>query len=64
MEVAGVTALGVGAVESGALAGRDTHLVHPPGAPAEDTFLGNCINHPVDLGHDLFFRGLRAALDK
>lgn len=24
-------------------------------------FLGNCINHPVDLGHDLFFRGLRAA---
>ncbi len=25
-------------------------------------FLGNCINHPVDLGHDLFFRGLRSAL--
>jgi len=24
--------------------------------------LGNCINHPVDLGHDLFFRGLDAAL--
>ena len=24
-------------------------------------FLGNCLNHPVDLGHDLFFRGLRAA---
>jgi hypothetical protein len=24
-------------------------------------FLGNCINHPVDIGHDLMFRGLRAA---
>jgi hypothetical protein len=24
-------------------------------------FLGNCINHPVDLGHDLMFRGLKAA---
>ena len=24
-------------------------------------FLGNCLNHPVDLGHDLFARGLRAA---
>jgi len=24
-------------------------------------FLGNCINHPIDLGHDLFFRGLRSA---
>lgn len=43
LEVAGVTALGVGAVESGALAGRDRPLVHPPGAPAEDAFLGNCI---------------------
>jgi len=27
-------------------------------------FLGNCINHPVDLGHDLFFRGLKAAFEK
>jgi hypothetical protein len=24
-------------------------------------FLGNCINHPVDLGHDLFVRGLQEA---
>lgn len=23
--------------------------------------LGNCINHPVDIGHDVFFRGLKAA---
>lgn len=27
-------------------------------------FLGNCLNHPVDLGHDLFFRGLKAAFEK
>ncbi|HOI55833.1 MAG TPA: GDSL-type esterase/lipase family protein [Phycisphaerae bacterium] len=26
-------------------------------------FLGTCINHPVDLGHDLFFRGLKAAFE-
>ena len=26
-------------------------------------FLGNCINHPIDLGHDLFFRGLKAAFE-
>jgi ferredoxin-type protein NapG len=43
LEVAGVTALGVGAVESGVLSGADTPLVHPPGAPAEDEFLSNCI---------------------
>ena len=27
-------------------------------------FIGNCLNHPVDLGHDLFFRGLKAAFEK
>jgi len=27
-------------------------------------FLGNCINHPIDLGHDLFFRGLKAAFEE
>jgi lysophospholipase L1-like esterase len=26
-------------------------------------FLGNCLNHPVDLGHDLFFRGLKEAFE-
>ncbi len=26
-------------------------------------FLGNCINHPIDLGHDLFFRGTKAAFE-
>jgi lysophospholipase L1-like esterase len=25
--------------------------------------LGNCINHPVDLGHDVFLRGLKAAFE-
>jgi len=25
-------------------------------------FLGSCINHPVDLGHQVFFEGVRAAL--
>lgn len=43
LEVAGVTALGVGAVESGIASGSDTPLVHPPGAPPEDEFLSNCI---------------------
>jgi ferredoxin-type protein NapG len=42
-ELAGVTAVGVGAVESGVLAGAETPLVHPPGASTEDEFLGNCI---------------------
>lgn len=27
-------------------------------------FVGNCINHPVDLGHELFFRGLRTAFSR
>lgn len=26
--------------------------------------LGNCINHPVDIGHDVFIRGLKAAFDQ
>ncbi len=26
-------------------------------------YLGNCLNHPVDLGHDLFVSGLKAAID-
>jgi hypothetical protein len=26
-------------------------------------FLGSCINHPVDLGHQVFFEGVRAALE-
>jgi lysophospholipase L1-like esterase len=26
-------------------------------------YLGSCINHPVDLGHQLFFEGLRAAFE-
>ncbi len=25
--------------------------------------LGNCINHPVDVGHEIFFSGLKAALE-
>jgi lysophospholipase L1-like esterase len=27
-------------------------------------FLGSCINHPVDLGHQLFFEGLSAAFEQ
>jgi len=27
-------------------------------------FLGSCINHPVDLGHQVFFEGLRAAFEQ
>jgi lysophospholipase L1-like esterase len=27
-------------------------------------FLGTCINHPVDLGHNLFFLGLKAAFEQ
>jgi lysophospholipase L1-like esterase len=27
-------------------------------------FLGTCINHPVDLGHELFFQNLKAAFEK
>jgi len=26
-------------------------------------YLGTCINHPVDLGHELFFQGLKAAFE-
>lgn len=26
-------------------------------------YLGNCINHPVDLGHELFFQGLKKAFE-
>jgi len=26
-------------------------------------YLGTCINHPVDLGHQLFFEGLKAAFE-
>jgi len=27
-------------------------------------FLGSCINQPVDLGHQVFFEGLRAAFEQ
>lgn len=43
LEIVGVTAVGAGAVESGLLSGPDMPLIHPPGAPAEDEFLSNCI---------------------
>jgi len=26
-------------------------------------YLGTCINHPVDLGHEMFFEGLKAAME-
>ena len=43
VEIAGVTALGVGGVKASGLWGEDEPLIHPPGAPPEDEYLGNCI---------------------
>lgn len=43
LEVAGVTAVGVGAVEAGKATLGSTPLIHPPGALPKEEYLGNCI---------------------